>query len=108
MAIVDPVSDDRRTMLATLAIKMDRFSTVIPSELDRNLYRPPVKRRTERITGPLTNRSAKLDEVDYALRDDDNDEDEEGEERDTSETGALEELPARTRWANIANTKQSS
>lgn len=100
MAIVNPVSDDHRTMLATNSTRMDGFSTTLVADLDLALdRRPSVKSRARRNTEPLVEIETPLDEdVETLFRDDEEDE----------EVDELEEAPARPRHTGVASTKHTS
>jgi RNA polymerase primary sigma factor len=97
MAIVDPVSDDRRTtILSTDARSMERLSQAIASEFNLDKLSPD---NTELAVTSFDDEELDLaDDEDELLDDDD-------EERDTE---ALTDTPIRAGKANITNTKQSS
>ena len=99
MAIVDPVSDDRRTMLAKHTTMLERLSNPLPSsyaEFDEVLG----KDRTEPVTEALVEITATPgEETDALLIEDDT---------DSSETDTLEDIPVRSRTMGITNTKHAS
>jgi RNA polymerase primary sigma factor len=96
MAIVDPVSDDRRIMLTTETYTQAGFSTAIAPEV-------AIERHNSRTTkaGRNTEPLADLDDERYVLLDNDEDDD--------TESDALDDrLTNRSRKANITATKQAS
>ncbi len=96
MAIVDSVSDDRRTIVATNSTTVGRFSNSIVTDFEIDLDNPLVKNMPERITGPLVEVEPALDS---SLSD--------IEDEDISEGGASGEAPTHSRQAKIASTKQA-
>src|SRR5579859_980224 len=101
MAIVDPVREKRRTILAANASVRERFSSAIEAEFVIELESPIIPRPTERITGPLVEQDRTLEEaVDILL---DEEETEEDEEADGSEA-----FPAHIKRNTIATTRQAT
>jgi RNA polymerase primary sigma factor len=100
MAIVNPVRDDRRTMLTTNATTMERMGATLTSDLTIDLDDPPTI--PERITEPLGGIGTMLDEEgegsDPLLSENDEETDEE----------ASEELSSRARRVSIARTKHAT
>lgn len=106
MAIVNPVSDDRRTMLPTNTATMERFETSLTSDFSIDLDDPSVAPAQERITGPLSGIATILGDgvegvegAEALLNDDD-----EGAEEEESE----EESSPHTRRASISRTKHAT
>ena len=100
MAIVNPVSDNRRTMLGTDAKKVDGFSTATmdlaaTTGFEIDLDAPLINDRPERMTEPLVELATSLEEADSYLEEDDEDE-------------ALEESSARSRRAGVGATRQAT
>src|SRR5690349_3452947 len=100
MAIVNPVSDNRRTMLGAEAKKMDGFSTATmdlaaTTGFEIDLDTPLVKDQPERMTEPLVELATSLEEADSYLEDEDEDE-------------VLEEGPARSRRAGVGAVRQAT
>lgn len=101
MAIVDPVSDDRRIMLSVDTYKQARFSTAIAPEVAIKRDNSRTTRVTGRNTEPLADLETNLDDERYVLLDDDEDDD--------NESDALDDRPtSRSRKANITTTKQAT
>jgi len=96
MAVIDSVSDERRTMFTTHVRTREELSTARVSEFDRNLNSPVVKRTPQRVTEPLVDMDVPLNDVNDALLNED------------SDKYALEGTSSRSRKANIAHTKQST
>ncbi len=98
MAIVDPVSDDRRTtILSTDARSMERFSQAIASEFNLGKLSPD---SSEIATASFEDEDIDLADDEDELLDDDDEE---------SDTEALTDTSSiRAGKANITNTKQSS
>lgn len=102
MAIVNPVSDDHRTMLAPDVTARDGFSAAITVDLDLDLEPSTAKNKTRRTTEPLGEIEVTLGEdVETFFSDLEDDEDEE-------EVEELEEAPTRSRRTGVANTKHAS
>lgn len=104
MAIVNPVRD--RARLASNTTVMDRLAANITSEFVTDLDSLPPKHATARNIESLLDLDSPLygEALVEAELEDDEDENEE-EER---ETGPLEDVPVRTRKANITSTKQAT
>src|SRR5581483_9252538 len=102
MAIVNPVRDDRRTMLTTNATTMERMGAPLTSDLTIDQDDPPTI--SERITEPLGGIGTMLDEeaegTDPLRFLSEND-----EETDEEES---EELSSRARRVSIARTKHAT
>src|SRR5579883_610764 len=99
MAIVDPVSDDRRIMLGVDTYKQARFSTAIAPEVAIKRDKSRTTRGTGRNTEPLADLETNLDDESYELLDDDED----------NESDVLDDRPAsRSNKANITATKQAT
>jgi RNA polymerase primary sigma factor len=101
MAIVNPVSDDHRTMLAPAA--RDGFSAAITADLDVDLESPSTRSRARRTTEPLGDIGLTLGDVETFFSGL-----EETDEEDAEIEEELEEVPARARQAGVANTKHAS
>jgi RNA polymerase primary sigma factor len=100
MAIVDPVSDDRRTMLTVDTYTQARFSTAIAPEVAIKRDKARKTRATGRNTEPLADLETNLDDESYELLDD---------EDEDSESDVLDDRPAsRSSKANINATKQAT
>lgn len=99
MAIVDPVSDVRRTMLTTRSMTTATYPASIPGEYD--LDAPHSKKRPERITEPLTGFTVPLDDTNEVLLDD-------GDELEISEGDALEEITGPSQRARISTVRQAT
>ncbi len=98
MAIVDPVSDDRRTMLAKHTSMLERLSYPLPSDFHENLDAVIGTSMTKAVTEPLVAFEVPLvEETDVLLIEDD------GSDADT-----LEDAPVRSRTSSITNTKSAS
>ena len=102
MAIVNPVRDDRRTMLTTNATTMERMGATLTSDLTIDLDDPPTI--SERITEPLGGIGTMLDEEAEGT-DPLRFLSENGEETDEEES---EELSSRARRVSIARTKHAT
>jgi RNA polymerase primary sigma factor len=101
MAIVNPVSDEHRTMLAKNVAARDGFSAAITADLDLDLEPPTSRSRSRRTTEPLSAIEVTLGEdVETLFSDTELEEDGEAEE--------LEEAPTRSRRPGVANTKHAS
>jgi RNA polymerase primary sigma factor len=101
MAIVDPVSDDRRIMLGVETYQPARFSTAIASEVAIKRDNARTTRVTGRNTEPLADLETNLDDESYELLDADEDDD--------NESDILDDRPtSRSRKANITATKQAT
>lgn len=101
MAIVDPVSDVRRTMLTTSSTGM--FSSTIATDFDLDLDTSLIKdtpKRTERHTEPLVDVRPALDEVADVLLDDD-----EENELDPLDS---EEISSRSRRIGTVSVRQAT
>ncbi len=98
MAIVDPVSDVRRTMLTARSTTTATYPSAMPGEFD--LDAPLNKKRPERITEPLTRITSPLDESSETLLDD-VDELEDGSD-------ALEAMTGPARRSRISTVRQST
>src|SRR5579872_2268944 len=102
MAIVDPVSDVRRTMLTTRSMTAT-YPSSIPGEYD--LDSPRSKKRSERITEPLTGLTTPLDDNNDVLL-------EEGDELevggDESDTDALEDITGPSRRSRTSTVRQAT
>ncbi|HLX40666.1 MAG TPA: sigma-70 factor domain-containing protein, partial [Ktedonobacteraceae bacterium] len=106
MAIVDPVSDVRRTMLTTRSMTTATYPSAIPGITgDYDLDAPSSKKRPERITEPLTRFTTPLDDSNDVLLDD-------GDElevvSDESDSDTLEEIPGPSRRARISAVRQAT
>jgi RNA polymerase primary sigma factor len=100
MAIVDPVSDDRRIMLGVDTYKQARFSAAIAPEVAIKRDKPRTTRGTGHNTEPLADLETNLDDESYELLDD------EGED---NESDVLDDRPtSRSNKANITATKQAT
>ncbi|HVB25382.1 MAG TPA: sigma-70 family RNA polymerase sigma factor [Ktedonobacteraceae bacterium] len=99
MAIVDPVSDVRRTMLTTRSMITATYPASIPGEYD--LDAPHSKKRPERITEPLTGFTTPLDDNNEILLDD-------ADELGISEGDALEEIAGPSQRARISTVRQAT
>ncbi|HEU5230715.1 MAG TPA: hypothetical protein VFU49_23030, partial [Ktedonobacteraceae bacterium] len=84
MAIVDPVSDDRRTMLTVDTYTQARFSTAIAPEVAIKRDNARKTRATGRNTEPLADLETNLDDEGYELLDD---------EDEDSESDVLDDRP---------------
>jgi len=101
MAIVDPVSDDRRIMLGVDTYRQARFSTAIAPEVAIKRDNVRTTRVTGRNTEPLADLETNLDDESYELLDADEDDD--------NENDVLDDRPtSRSRKANITATKQAT
>lgn len=98
MAIVDPVSDDRRTMLSNDTGSMERFSQAIVSKFNLGNSSPDVP-KPKPTTEPLK---------DLAINPDDEEEDFLDDDDDDIGVEALGNTSIRPTKANIINTKHSS
>ena len=101
MAIVNPVSDDHRTMLAPAA--RDGFSAAITADLDVDLEPPSTRNRARRTTGPLGDTLLTLGDVETFFSGLG-----ETEEEDAEIEEELEEVPTRARQVGVTNTKHAS
>ncbi len=98
MAIVDPVSDDRRTMLTKHTSMLEELSYSLPSDFHENLDEVLGKSLTRPITEALVNFEVPpVEETDVLLVED-----------DSSETDIIEDAPVRSRTSSITNTKHAS
>jgi RNA polymerase primary sigma factor len=102
MAIVDPVSDDRRRiMLSVDTYTQARFSPAITPEVAIKRDNSRTTRVTGRNTEPLADLETNLDDESYELLEADEDDDNEGD--------ALDDRPtSRSRKTNITATKQAT
>ncbi len=103
MAIFDPVSDVRRTVLTTRSMTTATYPSSIPGEYD--LDSPRSKKRPERITEPLTGLTTPLEDNNDVLLDG-GDELEIG--GDESDTDALEEITGPSRRSRTSTVRQAT
>ena len=98
MAIVDPVSDVRRTMLTAHSTTTATYPSAMAGEFDQDA--PLNKKGSERITGPLTRITSPLDEGGDMLLDD----------VDELEDGSdpLEAMTGPARRSRISTVRQST
>ena len=98
MAIVDPVSDVRRTMLATRSMTTATYPSSLPGDYDLDSLHS--KKRPERITEPLTGFTTPLDDNNDALLD----------EEDELEIGGdeLEEITGPVRRPRTSTVRQAT
>ncbi len=101
MAIVNAVSDERRTRLARNSTVKSKFSTTSTPDFGINLDSSSVKDIPERITEPLVDMGAALEEMADALLADVDDE-------DSSEIDVLDATPVRSRRTAVTNTRQAT
>jgi RNA polymerase primary sigma factor len=103
MAIVDPVSDVRRTMLTTRSMTTATYPSSIPDEYDLDSLHS--KKRPERITEPLTGFTTPLDDSNDILLDEGDELEVGGDEGDSD---ALEELTSPSRRARTSTVRQAT
>jgi RNA polymerase primary sigma factor len=103
MAIVNPVSEDRRPMLATQSTQVEGFSTAIASGFDIDLDRPRARSKPERVTGPLVDMDMALDEETDTLLNE-----VEEEEASDIDTDALDEIPVPAQRTGVSRTRQAT
>ncbi|MEO8972363.1 MAG: sigma-70 family RNA polymerase sigma factor [Ktedonobacteraceae bacterium] len=101
MAIVDPVSDVRRTMLTTRSMTTVTYPASLPGEYE--LDSPRSKKRPERITEPLTGFTTPLDDSNDVLLEDGDELEVGGDESD-----ALEEITGPSRRPRTTAVRQST
>ena len=103
MAIVDPVSDVRRTMLTTRSMATASFPASLPGEYD--LDSPLSRKKPERITEPLTGFTTPLDDTNEVLLDDG---DELEIESDEADSDTLEETTGPSRRSRASTVRQAT
>src|SRR6266516_1709226 len=101
MEIVNAVSDERRTRLARNSTVKSKFSTTSTPDFGINLDSSSVKDTPERITEPLVDMGAALEEMADALLAD-------GDDEDSSEIVVLDATPVRSRRPAVTNTRQAT
>lgn len=103
MAIVDPVSDLRRTMLTTHSTMTATYPSNIPDDYD--LDSPLNKKRPVRITEPLTGFTPPLDDNNDVLLDEGDELEIVGDEADSD---ALEEITGPARRSRTSTVRQAT
>ena len=106
MAIVDPVSDVRRTMLTTRSMTTATYPSSIPDiSGEYDLDAPPGKKRPERITEPLTRFTTPLDDSNDVLLDDGDELEVVGDESDSE---VLEGITGPVRRSRASTVRQAT